>query len=472
MLLRLLISPTWKPTFSHSAAIIRSRTPTLQAIQNINPQPRSDLICSRFKRLTTSHPYYEIQNPSRGRRSLSTGVVPAVLVPPLVFVGLALTLWFYKCLMMVVFQNKIIYMPSIPPFSRSEKIEDYEMGCRPVHWEEKHICSLDGTKIALCIGSLSRRKEPGFLLNGQSRNGRGRKHVVVMYFQGQDIPNASSLPPRLPFLSEPLKSLYNKTGSQTQFTIVALSYRGYWTSRGRASQRGIEQDALAALRWVQNTYVLDGEHTRLVIWGQSIGAGVATGLLMQNLSSRATNPVRVNGVILETPFVNTRRMLEALYPQKWLPYRYLWPFLRSWWDSEVALKAVAKTKPGRDLPFLIISAAKDEIVPSEQADMLEQLALELGLDVSRQIVSGALHTEATIKSEGQEAIVRFLLKKYVAKNTWNAAWVIRGKPEPEAGRWEEILLASSALHRDLRERFGGVKCLEAPPFHAASAAEA
>jgi len=29
--------------------------------------------------------------------------------------------------------------------------------------------------------------------------------------------------------------------------MVALSYRGFWSSNGRASQAGIEQDAVAAL---------------------------------------------------------------------------------------------------------------------------------------------------------------------------------------------------------------------------------
>ncbi|KAK2788237.1 hypothetical protein FQN52_006776 [Onygenales sp. PD_12] len=38
--------------------------------------------------------------------------------------------------------------------------------------------------------------------------------------------------------------------------------------------------------------------------------------------------------------------------------------------------------------------------------------------------------------------------KYVADNRWTAARVIPGKPGPE-GRWEEILRASRALHRDL-----------------------
>ena len=108
------------------------------------------------------------------RRHVSLSSIPTVLVPPTVFVGLLVTLWTYKCLIMILFQNKIIYMPSIPPFSRSEKISDYVAADSPVVWEEKRIHSLDGTSIALCVGSIPSRRES----RSSSRN------VTVLYFQG------------------------------------------------------------------------------------------------------------------------------------------------------------------------------------------------------------------------------------------------------------------------------------------------
>lgn len=55
-------------------------------------------------------------------------------------------------MMMIVFQNKIIYMPGVPPFSRSEKIADYKYPA-PVAWREEHIKSTDGTRLALAIGT-------------------------------------------------------------------------------------------------------------------------------------------------------------------------------------------------------------------------------------------------------------------------------------------------------------------------------
>jgi hypothetical protein len=43
-------------------------------------------------------------------REFAMSTVTAILTPPAVFGGLLVTLWAYKCIMMVVFQNKIIYM--------------------------------------------------------------------------------------------------------------------------------------------------------------------------------------------------------------------------------------------------------------------------------------------------------------------------------------------------------------------------
>lgn len=74
--------------------------------------------------------------------------------------------------MMVVFQNKIIYMPSMPPFSRREKVADYTNQCGGVRWREERIVSGDGTKLALLIGESS---------ESQTRPG---EETVILYFQG------------------------------------------------------------------------------------------------------------------------------------------------------------------------------------------------------------------------------------------------------------------------------------------------
>lgn len=115
-------------------------------------------------------------NPSsqQTRRTIFTESLPTVLVPPAVFLCCFTGLWSYKIIMTIVFQNKLIYMPYMPPFARSEKIEEYTAACKPVVWEEQRIKSVDGTRISLCVGNIP----PSDALKATPR------HVVIIYFQG------------------------------------------------------------------------------------------------------------------------------------------------------------------------------------------------------------------------------------------------------------------------------------------------
>lgn len=292
-------------------------------------------------------------------------------------------------MMMIIFQNKIIYMPSVPPFSRSEKISDYASQCKPVDWVEHDLKASDGTALKILEGSVK-------------REATADRQTIVLYFQG----NASSLPPRLPYLSSILKATNANEDSEVRphINVVALSYRGFWKSRGSPSQTGIELDAQAALDWVLERYKSDC--TDFVIWGQSIGAGVACVSAATLLKRHPAAFARIRGLLLETPFVDLRAMLVALYPQRFLPYRYLAPFLLSLWDSKTALEQIGDRAP--NLKVKMLQAGDDEIVPDGQAAILERVCEQRNLPVERQVISGALHTNTMMKSQGKNHIVRFL----------------------------------------------------------------
>jgi hypothetical protein len=131
-----------------------------------------------------------------------------------------------------------------------------------------------------------------------------------------------------------------------------------------------------------------------------------------------TDKFNISGVILETPFTSVGDMLVALYPQRWLPYRYLRPFLRSQWDSRAALKEIAQllmtdcAASGREkkLKTLILQAGRDELVPREHGIELQKLGASLGLDVRQREISGALHAEVMARAEGRQAVADFLVE--------------------------------------------------------------
>lgn len=192
--------------------------------------------------------------------------------------------------------------------------------------------------------------------------------------------------------------------------MVALSYRGYWTSQGRPSEWGIKLDAAAVLDWVSQQYP---DAHRLVLWGQSLGAGVATSAAAAyNSSQDATRQTKgrpkIDALILETPFTSIRAMLSSLYPQKWLPYRYLHPFLWNHWDSRRALQQIAATGSGYSPKILILQGGQDEVVPGQLGEELEDVGRESKLPVERKLVKGALHHEVAAKAQGRKAIAQFI----------------------------------------------------------------
>ena len=213
-----------------------------------------------------------------------------------------------------------------------------------------------------------------------------------------------------------VKSLYADVDCPITYTLIALSYRGFWTSRGRPSQPGIELDARAALDWIAAQYGRASGGVRLVLWGQRIGAGVATTAAARyehaEWPSNSARPRKgrppIHSLILETPFISLRQMLITLYPQRWLPYRHLGPFLRNHWDSEAALHRLSVADRAPMPAITIVQAGNDELVPLTHGIRLETLSKKLGFPVKRTVVSNALHTEVLTRSEGRRIIVESL----------------------------------------------------------------
>ncbi|KAI1119130.1 Alpha/Beta hydrolase protein [Nemania sp. NC0429] len=335
-----------------------------------------------------------------------------LVLAPIVFSGLLVSLWTWKCLMMVAFQNKIIYMPGLPPNSRWEKIKDYKDRLGGISWREERVRAADGTDLALCVADL----ELGSGSRGDSRSPEAAA-FYILYFQG----NASSIPPRLPDLSSTLNTLRREMAAEQRnasCTVVCLSYRGYWTSRGRPTENGLRLDSAAAIEWISRVHQegyreVSGSPrspAEVVLWGQSIGSGVAT-----NLAAEKAMPENLclNSLILETPFTSIRAMLEVLYPQKWLPYKYLWPFLRNHLDSWKNLELIADLYSAKSSTphVLIVQAAKDELVPAELSQKLYDRCIELEIPVRRTLVSGAFHNDAIFRTEGRRAVSQFLAQR-------------------------------------------------------------
>lgn len=133
--------------------------------------------------------------------------------------------------------------------------------------------------------------------------------------------------------------------------LVALSYRGYGGSTGSPNEEGLFADARAAYDFATKRY----PSSRLVIWGESLGTGVAIELVTEK---------KADAVILEAPFTSTVDIAAAIYPI--FPVRML---MKDQFRSDERIGKVAA-------PLLVLHGALDRVVPIAYGEKLFSLARE------------------------------------------------------------------------------------------------
>jgi fermentation-respiration switch protein FrsA (DUF1100 family) len=120
--------------------------------------------------------------------------------------------------------------------------------------------------------------------------------------------------------------------------LVALSYRGYGGSSGWPSEAGLINDASAAYAFTLARY----EPQRIVVWGESLGTGVAVALA-------AEHPVGY--VILQSPFSSA---LDVAMQRYWfVPVRAL---MKDQFRSDLRIGKIT-------VPMLVLHGDRDGIVP-------------------------------------------------------------------------------------------------------------
>jgi pimeloyl-ACP methyl ester carboxylesterase len=161
---------------------------------------------------------------------------------------------------------------------------------------------------------------------------------VLMYFHG----NGGSLAAR----AERFTAL---TADGTG--LVALSYRGYGGSTGSPTEEGLIADSAAAYAFAAARYAPE----RIVLWGESLGTGVAVALA-------ADRPV--GRVVLEAPFTSAADVGAAVY---WfLPVR---PLIKDPFRSDLRIGRIAA-------PLLFLHGERDRVVPIALGERLFGLANE------------------------------------------------------------------------------------------------
>jgi uncharacterized protein len=121
---------------------------------------------------------------------------------------------------------------------------------------------------------------------------------------------------------------------------LIIDYRGYGRSGGTPSEQGTYLDAAAA--WQHATQVLGFTADRIVLFGESLGGGVAAQL---------ATTTRPGALVLASSFTSVPDMGAELYPL--LPIRLL---ARIRYDTLAHLPQIT-------CPVLVIHSRNDDIIP-------------------------------------------------------------------------------------------------------------
>lgn len=134
--------------------------------------------------------------------------------------------------------------------------------------------------------------------------------------------------------------------------VLYFDYRGYAENAGTPGEADFARDAHGA--WEFATGELGVPPERIVLWGESLGGGVATRLACE-LCAAGTSP---RGLILRGTF--TSLVDAAAYHYPWLPVR--WVLV----DRFPSIERIGNVT----CPLLMIHGRQDTIVPFEQGERL------------------------------------------------------------------------------------------------------
>ena len=222
------------------------------------------------------------------------------------------------------FQEALLYQPRIFPQHITPKDNPAGMrhpGEHRMPWEDVRITAADGVNLHAWF------VRPDDIAARRSR-------ATLLFFHE----NAGNMGLRM----ENLRMMYEAIG----VNVVILSYRGYGESHGIPEEEGIYLDAEATLQWALQRDDID--HNRIVLFGRSLGGGVAIDLASKHDPAHSGLKGEVAAVVVENTFASISAMVDVVFPFVAFLKRLI---LRMKWESVKKIPHITK-------PILFLSGAQ------------------------------------------------------------------------------------------------------------------
>ena len=220
------------------------------------------------------------------------------------------SIYLLALIFLIIFQRNFLYFPTENNYLTSEKINNENL--------EFYITNDEGHKL-----------KSWFYYNERNK-------FTILFFHG----NAGQLENRIYKLNS-----FKDIG----LNYLIFSYRGFNSSDGSPTEKGIYSDAESAYLWLLSKGIPENN---IIFYGESLGTGVGVEMAINNDSA---------GLILESPFTSITELGKKKFPV--FPISLI---LKDRFDNESKF-------PMLSTPLLIMHGEKDRIVPQDMSFRLIQI---------------------------------------------------------------------------------------------------
>jgi fermentation-respiration switch protein FrsA (DUF1100 family) len=223
------------------------------------------------------------------------------------------------------------------------------------------IANLDVDTITVCTAD-------GLDLNGWYSAPRDARSPVILFFHG----NSGNIQHRQHKFKAPIAR---------GMGVLMAEYRGYGGNAGSPTEDGLYADARAYYAWLIARGI---DPSRIIVYGESLGTGVATQLLSEQPAA---------AMILETPYARLSDPAQDRY--------FFIPFIEILMHDK--FRSIDKVG-ALDIPKLFILAGQDEVLGTQTGLELYEAAAE---PKRLELLEDAAHNNAYNHGAG-DAVLAFI----------------------------------------------------------------
>lgn len=266
--------------------------------------------------------------------------------------------------LLYVHQDKLLYMPNPPGLPKTP--EQNPSGCiSPNEWNTDGEFCQRASCIPIPYEDVTITTDDGENIHAWLLF-KSPTAPTLIYFHG----NAGNMGFRL----QNAAGMYGSSG----YNVLMMDYRGYGKSTGTPSERGLQLDGMAVLKYLKQHPRLS--NSPIVVFGRSLGGSLAIWLAYHHGPD-------ISGVIVENTYMSIPTMVDKLMP--WAK-AVKWLVLRIKWDSISMIPSLTQ-------PIMFISGDRDELVPSFHMKNLYEAATKSAFRYMFSVVGGT-HNDTWAKA--------------------------------------------------------------------------